>query len=270
MPAFLQHPSESALTEAIETNLFEFVLAWERWPRIAVHDDPDLLWSLSDIAFPMFNLAVRANFAEADADQAIATAVARCKSRHVPMLWWIGPRTRPPDLGVKLLAHGFEYADEMPGMAADLTAWNDSGDTPPGLVIKPVLDSETAHVWGHTLVLGSELPASFEEAILESFTVFGLEAHSPLRHYLALLDDEPVAASTLWLGAGVAGIYNVATVPTARGRGVGTAITSAALRSARAEGCQVAILHSSAVGFNIYRRLGFKEYCKIHHYAWSP
>jgi len=54
-----------------------------------------------------------------------------------------------------------------------------------------------------------------------------------------------------------------------RRRGIGTTITLTALRYARQAGCRYNILHSSAAGLNVYRRLGFKEYCPISIYVWS-
>ena len=51
----------------------------------------------------------------------------------------------------------------------------------------------------------------------------------PARQLVADLDGQPVAGAALFDSAGVAGIYNVVTVPEARGRGIGRAVTATAL-----------------------------------------
>ena len=88
-----------------------------------------------------------------------------------------------------------------------------------------------------------------------------------MRIWIATLHGEPVAAASLFEGAGVAGVYNVATVPEARGRGIGRAVTATVLAEAVARGHRLAVLGSSDLGFPVYRRLGFTEVSRLRSYA---
>jgi GNAT superfamily N-acetyltransferase len=56
-----------------------------------------------------------------------------------------------------------------------------------------------------------------------------------------------------------AGIYLVATAPRARGRGLATEVMRGLLMDARARGCAAAVLQSTELGFNVYRRVGFRD-----------
>ena len=97
----------------------------------------------------------------------------------------------------------------------------------------------------------------------------GLGADRPYRHYIAWLKGTPVATASLFLGAGVAGISNVATLPEFRGRGIATAVTLEPLLEARRGGYRVGVLFASMAAIGLYRRLGFRQYCKGNCYAWT-
>ena len=268
MSEILQDLRPPALVTAIEANLFDLFALFSRWRRAEVHDGSDLLWCLADVPFAFFNSILRAQLAPDEADAAIDAVVARGAARHVPLMWWTGPATRPAVLGTRLEAYGFTREGGPTGMAIDLLAMNQDPAMPSELTIERVENLEHYGILGEVCAKGFGMPDFVAEPMSDLFGC--LSSDTRIRYYLGRLDGEPVACSMLYLGAGVAGIYNVATLASARGRGIGAAITLAPLRYARDLGYRVGILQASKMGFPVYRRLGFQEYCKFGHYIWQP
>jgi len=124
--------------------------------------------------------------------------------------------------------------------------------------------------WIRAFGLGFEL----DEHILASYSrlVMSLppDQHPVGPFYLARLDGQPVATFALFCAAGVAGICEVCTIPSARGQGIGAAITLAPLLDGRAMGYRIAVLQASQMGEPVYRRLGFAAYCTLDAYCWRP
>ena len=268
MPDILADFSLASTATAVEANLFSLFDHLATWPRLELHDDGACRWTLSHLPFPLFNSVVRARLDDAVADAAIEARIKDCTDRNVPMLWWTGPSTTPADLGARLERRGFllEPALGMVGDIRFITA------QPADYVIdvQPVCDVITLATWSRVLCNAFGAPQTFGEAFSDLAAAVGLGPSSSFRHFLGYLNGEPVATCSLHLGGGVAGIYDVGTLPERRRRGIGAAITRAAIAEAAASGYRMAILHSSEVGASMYRALGFGEVCSIGQYVWAP
>jgi GNAT superfamily N-acetyltransferase len=268
MSQILRDLSAPALVVAIKANLFEWYRYLGTSPGAEFHDSPELTWLMAGIPHPFVNTVLRTQVAPEDVHTTVEGTLGHFRSRGVPFLsWWTEPGTRPADLDQHLVAHGLTYTDGGPGMALDL--WELTEDLPvsSAVTIEPVADAESLQEWASASMVGFGLPEASIQPWFELFSGLGFDL--PLRNYVARLDGQPVAASELFLGSGVAGIYVVATVPQVRRQGIGAAVTSAPLREARAMGYRVAILHSSDMGLGVYRQLGFREYCRMPQYLWS-
>ena len=265
METILADTSNSAIIEAIEANTSALFALFKKWPRAEVHDSPELLWTITDIPYPLFNSVLRARLPTDAITEAIDETIARYKSRNVPMMWWIGPSTQPSNLG-RLLAELGLQASVSPGMAIDLNVLLESTQMPVDLKIKRVESKAELHSWSRVMTSVFGNPGFVAEAIFDLYLNLGLDI--PCLNYIGTVEGEVVATSSLYLGAGVAGMYNVTTKKSARRRGIGAAMTRVPLLEARSFGYRIGTLHSSDSGFNVYRKLGFQEYCKIYQYIW--
>jgi GNAT superfamily N-acetyltransferase len=255
---------------AIEENGAEFLMVLGRAAGSEERDDGRVRWVIGNSPIDYHNCVVHADLTEEEADGEIAASLGRMRAHGVPASWHVGPSMRPPDLGERLVAHGFEYGGDDIGMAMDLFALPAAVPTPADFVVERVRDEVGLTAWVGTLGSGFGEGPVEAEWVGEMYRRSGLGEEGPWRHYLGLLDGEPVATATSFFGAGVAGIYFVFTVERARRMGIGAGITVAALREAKDLGFSLGVLGSSEMGYPVYQRLGFQEYCRIRLFEWRP
>ena len=254
------------VVSAVEQNVVEWTRLKGRIAGVELHDDGDVVWLFSTL--PGRGGAVAgARFTAETADGRIEEILTHHRRYLEPTLWWTGPASAPADLGARLRAAGLYCQHHLPGMAADIQAIRTEFRRPAGLTIAPVEDfspfrSQEHPFFGST---NTERRRNLVEGI--SWMVH----QEPRRawHFVASLDGAPVGCATVFLGAGVAGLYHVGTVQKARGKGIGKAVTLAALEHARDLGVRTSILHASKEGEPIYRQIGFEEVCKVSHWYYS-
>jgi GNAT superfamily N-acetyltransferase len=277
--------NETDLAQAIEANAAELLMTMGTAGGGEQRDDGRVRWTIGGSPIDYHNAVVAADLSDTGADEAIAESLQLMKSHAVPGSWHVGPTMRPTDLGNRLLRAGFRHGGSEPGMAVALANLINppnrsaglpnpttdlpkrSADAAGDLQIGRVVDDQMLRVWQATLARGFGEGEKEARWVAEIYRREGYG--DPWRHYLGWLDGEPVATATIYLAAGVAGLYFVMTVPEARRRGIGAAITHAALVEARDSGFEYGVLGSSPAGRSVYAALGFREHCTIDLYEWS-
>jgi ribosomal protein S18 acetylase RimI-like enzyme len=181
--------------------------------------------------------------------------------------WWVGQPACPQDWFELLAEAGFRYEHDTPGMAVRLDELADQSLEVPGLTIRTVTDLPELQTWCEVFVAGYGLPLEWAGPFYALMA--GIGPDWPGYNYLGYLNGQPAAASSLFLAEGVAGIYNVTTLPQARRKGIGAAMTVTPLVEARRMGYRAGILQSSEAGFSVYRRLGFEQLCEVEVFVWD-
>jgi GNAT superfamily N-acetyltransferase len=124
---------------------------------------------------------------------------------------------------------------------------------PPDLDIREVLDVDGLHAWERVIIDGYPLDA-LAGAPSGTVTAERWLEEPRLRLWVGWVGNRPVSASSAWTDHGINNVTLVATVPDARGRGYGEALT---WHAARADLSLPAMLLSSDAGRSIYERMGF-------------
>jgi GNAT superfamily N-acetyltransferase len=182
--------------------------------------------------------------------------------------WWVTPDTRPTNLDQLLLARGFTHAYDSLGMTADLAKLQAA--RPSALRIERVTNEQEMSVFTTILTTVFERPEADRQAWLSAYRDLGLGEDSQWIHFLGYLGDMPVATTSCMIDGDLAGIYLVATLAAARGRGAGSALTLHAMQHARDRGARTAALQSSEMGESVYRGIGFIPRATLRLYDWRP
>jgi len=259
MPPMLTDPTQEARLRANQENLVGLFASFVGWPGIRVARDSVCLRTISDHAFPLFNSVLGARLSEANLEATVAGILAPYVDRGLPMMWWDGPVEPVAKLGPALAANGLVHVASAPCLSARLDDLDLEPEPIAGVRIELVWNRDLARDWSRALRVAFGFPRFATDAYTEAMTHAGFGPDAPFEHWVAYCDGTPVASSTLFRCAGVAGIYNVATLPRVRGLGIGEAVMRAPMREARREGFRVAVLQGAAQALPVYRRLGFQQ-----------
>jgi GNAT superfamily N-acetyltransferase len=247
-------PEDVDPAATIEANLRGWLPVFERFPGARLDEVAGCTRWLCDVPLPLFNGAIGMP-AGVDLDGAIAAVLEPFDAAGVPLLWLL-PTHEGPVIGA-LAARGFAVDQGTPAMTIDL-ADLPPDEIPANTTIEEVDDDPEALRDASTIALTTNgLPPWCIDAYLDALD--RLPDRRTIRTFLATRDGAPLASSVLVSAAGVAGLYNVGTLPDARRTGLGRLVSIAAMVAGRDAGYRVGVLQSSELGEPVYRAMGFEE-----------
>lgn len=257
--------SDETLVNAIRLNMCELFRHFSKENLTKRFENERFTRWYTPMAHPWFNGVLCSTPPREGDGTFIRETIHYFRDKKVKMFtWWMEPPIKSSDWDSILSAHGFGFSNNTPGMAVELHELNEPMQPVEELEIRVVNDEESLRVWVKVLVQGFELPTEWEDPWLQVCLRMGLDF--PSRNYLGYWNGEPVSTSSVFFGGGVAGIYCVATLPEARGRGIGAAMTLKPLQDAGEMGYRIGILQSSEMGYPVYKRLHFKHLCQIENF----
>lgn len=250
----------AALAEDVEKNLFSLLRTSARLPRAVLEETAacSRLSSFPDNGY--YNCVFRPRD-DLDLDAQIGWFA----DRRVPA-FYVWTRQEPSALGERMRARGFApYFDNSPGMAAPIAALT----APPATDVLTLEDDTRYADFAEVFDAAFDAPPSVSAQWLAAARAYP-PGGRPWTMHLAYLDGAPAAISMGHAAGGVLGLYCIGTHPRARGRGLGAAVTFAAVAAGRDAACDRAVLFASPEGEPLYARMGFRRVpIMLSRHKWS-
>ncbi len=236
-------------------------------PGAEIESGPGWLFGAGRSSHPAIsNAAFRTG--EVDAEELLARAQSFFDSRGRGFSVWIrGDEPGDRDLAEAAAAGDLNPVFEMPEMTMEARA-NES-PLPTGVELRRVVSAADADSFWQ-IAASAYADNGFPPEVFRYY-----EDHSGLvadnaATFLAELDGKPVGIAMTILSHGVAGIYWVGTLAEARGKGIGEAVTAAAVNAGFDLGAEIASLQASPMGEPVYRRMGFETLYRYRLLMRSP
>jgi ribosomal protein S18 acetylase RimI-like enzyme len=247
---------QEKIEQALEANMIgKFLYLPERNPNMDVVENENMLVINSRCKADMFNIICKTKTSNSEILQQTMNLFINAK---LPFAWWLGFSGEPEDLQEVLENQGLCCNEHELGMYIALDELPNEADN---LELSIVEVTDKSNLRDFAEVIMKLMPV--DACAVKNFYMSSLKPilvkDSCLKLFVGYFKNEPVATSALFCGSGVAGIWDIITLPEARGKGFGTSMTLNALQAGRNRGYKIGVLTASHDGLFVYKKMGFKS-----------
>lgn len=258
------------IPQAIQNNYTDMFKLFQSTNLVELHQSNGLIRASSHIDSPIFNSVLQAHLTESASLKCIDDVITWSETESIAVLWATGPNTKPNNLSGQLKKNGFQLVESPAGMAIDLTNVSQEHGLTDDLIIKRVSNESLLEQWVNVVVQVFQLSEVTAKAFYDLYSQLGFSAESPFVNYIGINRDKVVSTASVFYDGTSAGIYNVATIETARHHDFGTKITHNCLVEAIKRGYLSGVLQGASDAVSIYKSLGFKKYCTFEQHLYTP
>ncbi len=211
------------------------------------------------------------DLADQEANDRIKQTLATYQSLQVPFMWMLSPNSRPSDLAVRLVAHGFRLTARVRGMLADVDSLMRMGGDAAGTnICVEMVNESNMYEWIEVVARGWEMAQAAEDAMRSAMKVRFAEDCDKMIEFLARCEGIACGASTLERYENFGLFMNGFVKSEYRGRGVFRAMVIARAAWLKERNVPLAAIHAlEETAAPLALRMGFEDVCKISAYS-SP
>lgn len=240
------------------------VQAWlsSRSPNAASFSGIGVEVNSTGLPIPLLNLALSKGYPKGVPESEIEAEVVQVKKffehRNVPWYWWLGPNQKPSNMKKHLEKHGLVFdRAPLPAMIAQLPGKNVAYNS--DIKVWEAKEEKDLKIASTIRRIAFRFPEGTALSYFEDMGDDWLKG-DPAKLYLAKIGSGPPASiGALIKGAGLPGVYVMATLPEWKRKGLGKAILSKILSEATKKGHSHIVLTASRVGYPLYQQFGFEE-----------
>jgi ribosomal protein S18 acetylase RimI-like enzyme len=270
VPSSVSGFNTEALIREIEFNF------WETWsnfglaPECTLHDEGDALWFETPIPIIPYNVILKFQV-ERNTNQKMDEIISHFIRRNFSFLWVVHPSSLPLDIQDRLQKRGLLHIEIIPCMVRKLLNLPKVPSLTDGVEVHEAIEESDVNKFQELTAWRWGVPSDYRQQLQLIFESFNIGKPSAKAHmWVARRDGVPISKVGSYYGDGSVGIYGVVTKPEARGQGLASVLMVETMKAARQAGQKLAVLHSSPLAENLYKRLGFVTITQFHLYASEP